>query len=449
MKPLRQITTVAIVLVFAAIIPTYAATLTVCSSSCDFTSIQAAVDAASDGDTIELGAEAFFEGQIDIENSLNIQGAGADKTIIDFGGGDGLRVVNGVETFTLSDLTLQNASWDGAVYVQGSVGTTSLNHCIVRGNIVGMTSGQMMPLVTSRTTLLNHCTVSGNIVGIASQMFPYFSGAAAAPVIINGTTISDNTVGVQAGGQGIHWIGYNGNVHVVNSTITHNQVGVSVVAGGCSPDPPWECTYVSGSVTSSTIAYNDCGTSYGAGPRTSFRLQDTIVASNTTDVCGDFGMLLGNNLLGPTDPLLLPLADNGGPTPTHALHPDSPAIDMAGDECEPTDQRGMERPVDGDGDGIAKCDVGAFEYVPPASLVNQLIEHVESLDLHHGIENNLLAKLNAAWLVLTDVPTGNDHAAVNILGAFINAVEARHGKKIAAADADALIDAAEEIIGFL
>ena len=55
----------------------------------------------------------------------------------------------------------------------------------------------------------------------------------------------------------------------------------------------------------------------------------------------------------------------------------------------------------------------------------------------------------AALRVLTAVPTGNDHAAVNILGAFINAVGAQHGKKIPTADSDALIDAAEEIIGLL
>lgn len=58
------------------------------------------------------------------------------------------------------------------------------------------------------------------------------------------------------------------------------------------------------------------------------------------------------------DPLLAPLADNGGPTRTHALLPGSPAIDLlaAGGGCAATtrDQRGVERHG-------ARCDAGAFE----------------------------------------------------------------------------------------
>ena len=63
------------------------------------------------------------------------------------------------------------------------------------------------------------------------------------------------------------------------------------------------------------------------------------------------------------DPLLSPLRDNGGALPTHALLPGSPAID-AGDNagCPAADQRGVARPKDGDADGTATCDIGAYEY---------------------------------------------------------------------------------------
>jgi hypothetical protein len=60
-----------------------------------------------------------------------------------------------------------------------------------------------------------------------------------------------------------------------------------------------------------------------------------------------------------TNPLLAPLADNGGPTETMALLASSPALN-AGAECPPTDQRGVARPQ---GPG---CDIGAFEVEVPA-----------------------------------------------------------------------------------
>ena len=68
-----------------------------------------------------------------------------------------------------------------------------------------------------------------------------------------------------------------------------------------------------------------------------------------------------------TDPLLGPLADNGGPTLTHALLPTSPAIDagscMAVDGSPvTTDQRDATRPQG------AACDIGAYEVQPPLTL---------------------------------------------------------------------------------
>jgi hypothetical protein len=62
------------------------------------------------------------------------------------------------------------------------------------------------------------------------------------------------------------------------------------------------------------------------------------------------------------DPLLGPLADNGGPTWTHALLPDSPAIDAVPViSCTlPTDQRGAPRPIV-QTSSDTPCDIGAFE----------------------------------------------------------------------------------------
>jgi hypothetical protein len=85
---------------------------------------------------------------------------------------------------------------------------------------------------------------------------------------------------------------------------------------------------------------------------------------NSDATCGFTGV--GN--MQNTDPMLQPLQDNGGLTKTHALNPTSPVIDAADpSSMEFHDQRGFERPADGDTNGSLVCDIGAFEHaaLPP------------------------------------------------------------------------------------
>jgi hypothetical protein len=86
----------------------------------------------------------------------------------------------------------------------------------------------------------------------------------------------------------------------------------------------------------------------------------------STATCG----LTGQGDLSGVDPILGPLAANGGATHTHSLPPGSPAIDAGspgGGGCEGVDQRNTPRPTDGNGDGTARCDIGAFE-APTSSV---------------------------------------------------------------------------------
>ena len=72
-----------------------------------------------------------------------------------------------------------------------------------------------------------------------------------------------------------------------------------------------------------------------------------------------------------TSPLLGPLADSGGPTPTHAHLSGSTATDRgASTGCSTTDQRGQPRPRDGDGSTTPICDVGAYELQNPYPTIS-------------------------------------------------------------------------------
>ncbi len=87
-----------------------------------------------------------------------------------------------------------------------------------------------------------------------------------------------------------------------------------------------------------------------------------IDGGHNIDSDGSCGLDPANGSLPNTDPVLGPLQNNGGSTWTHALLGSSPAIDAGDDgQCPATDQRGAPRPVDGNGDGLAVCDIGSFE----------------------------------------------------------------------------------------
>jgi hypothetical protein len=96
-------------------------------------------------------------------------------------------------------------------------------------------------------------------------------------------------------------------------------------------------------------------------------------------------------------------------------------------------------------------DMGAYEapMLDPVELLLKLVQDVRNMNLEKGIENSLVAKLEAALQVLDDVNENNDVAAINSLEAFINLVEAQRGKQISDTDADALIVAAQQIIDLL
>jgi hypothetical protein len=91
------------------------------------------------------------------------------------------------------------------------------------------------------------------------------------------------------------------------------------------------------------------------GATVTFSLIGDGTASSVTNAGGN---KVGNvtPYSAPIDPMIEPLALNGGPTRTHALEGGSPAINAASPlDCPATDQRGAARPQ---GEG---CDIGSYE----------------------------------------------------------------------------------------
>lgn len=101
------------------------------------------------------------------------------------------------------------------------------------------------------------------------------------------------------------------------------------------------------------------------------------------------------------------------------------------------------------GELLDLAELDDIDFSDPVYLSEELIQQVIDLELHHGFENSLLAKLDTALRKLQDGNEANDKAAVNSLTAFINAINEQSGNKISEEDANSLITAAQQIIDMI
>jgi CSLREA domain-containing protein len=302
--------------------------------------------------TVSLGA------QLSITKTVTIAGAGARSTIITGTPGHVLVGIAGGDV-TLRDLALQDGSATGGgglgVYQTGPA-ATQLVRVRVSGHSVNSPLGSVYaPVYVSAGDMsIVESTISGNTTKTADDVYGgalYASGASTKVSIVN-STISNN-LSVSTGAPGSDAFGggvmstAGASVTVRGSTIANNRAtndgsiaayGGNLFAFNGAPITV-ENSIVSGGV-SDLPDDNNCFNAVSFSAR-------NIVSDGT---CGAAGPSITI-----ADPLLAPLAANGGPTDSRRPAAGSPAVDAAAACVSAADQRGQARPV-----GPA-CDLGSVE----------------------------------------------------------------------------------------
>jgi CSLREA domain-containing protein len=245
-------------------------------------------------------------------------------------------------------------------------GSLTIIDSTIRGNNAGNTGddsngGGIFSTVTGSYISLQNSAIIANTAGSSGGGISTNN-----PTDLINVTLSDNIAGIAGGGVQINASGV---LSGTNLTISHNTI--TSEGGGGAALFNNGATYLSNSIVASNMSGSTCG---GQNAITS---QGHNLASDAACAFTD------TNDLPSTDPLLGALQDNGGLTLTRALSSGSPAIDAGNNAvCPASDQRGVARPTDGDGDGTAACDMGAYE--APWSTVNTFGPEGGTLTIPNG-----------------------------------------------------------------
>jgi len=400
---------ICLIVACALTIPAHATTILVSNTNDSGPgSLRQALASASDGDTIDAtgvsGAITLSSGELLVDKSVTINGAGADVLAINGNATSHVFEITSDETVTISNLTIRNGRDDfsGGGILNGDGATSTITNCTVSGNSAGGIQGEGGGIFNGGTLTIINSTVSGNTVGAAGGVTGagggIFNGGTL--TVVNSTVSGNAAVSKMGEGGGIF---SDGTLTIVNSTVSGNTAGKGGGidnAGTATAVTITNSTFSGNSVlayggacfnegtlqiTNSTLSDNSAGI-FGGGVLTvgTLEIGNTILNQGSSGANIDsFGEVTvtslgynlssdaaGGHLTGPgdqinTDPVLGPLQNNGGPTFTHALLPSSPAINAGNPGFTPPpffDQRGagFDRVVNG------RLDIGSFEIQGPA-----------------------------------------------------------------------------------
>jgi hypothetical protein len=381
-------------------------------------SLRDAIALASAGETIDFAVTGTinlsigttnFDRLLTISKGLTINGPGANLLTINAfdptpasNNGDGSRVFNiddgtsGLIDVAIIGLTLTGADNGDSNTAGGAISSSenlTIRDSVITGNAVvhGTSRGGGIAnfsgaLNIERTTIsdnsandgggvfvgygggtlnLTDSTISGNQATFdGGGIFGYF----ASTMNVVGSTISGNDARRFGGGITL----YHSNLSVRHSTISANRADSDGVGGGFAGGLRLIAVGSTATLDHAIVAGNFRGV---GTTRDDINGQVTAQFSLIGDNTG--ATIIGANNLINEDPELVPLADNGGSTKTHALSDDSPAIDAGDpsfdpidpdgdpmtDDAIPFDQRGAPfiRVFDDNGAGGAGIDMGAYE----------------------------------------------------------------------------------------
>lgn len=324
-----------------------------------------------------------------------------DTRTASFKEGGAMYLHNNVTT-TIQNVSVTN-NFSGSNGAIENRGTLTINNSTISGNQTLPVSGSVVGggIHNVGTMSINATTISSNTVRGEGGGIATTTGAAVTVTITN-SLISNNRASITGGGLGngggISTTGNQGTINITNSTISGNT---SENNGGgihdASINVSSQVNLLSVTVTNNTADFDNNGTGTGGGAfqqTAGLNLRNTIVAGNFNstpatrdDISGAVNGTNSFNLVGdgtglsgmtngvnsnqvgsgasPINPLLSPLANNGGPTATHATISGSPAIDQGNAFGLTTDQRAIVRPSDLPGvppaPGGDNSDIGAFE----------------------------------------------------------------------------------------
>src|SRR6266478_1066898 len=352
------------------------------------------------------GTISLTSGELLITSPLSILGPGPTNVIINGNGSNRVFRIAPANTTTIAGLTITNGlaanSLGGGIYNDHSILTVS--NCTISGNAVSGIAGSGGGIANDGSS------GSASLTVIASTLRGNHGGSSLGGAILNdgesggnatltviSSTLSGNSA---AAGGAIYNLAQGsgtGSISVRASTFSGNS---ALSRGGAIYNDGQFCTAALISINASTFSgntANDGGTIFNESSFTinaKVQLGDTILnagasGANIVNNQGDASNIItyGYNLSSDngggfltnstdqinTNPQLGPLQNNGGPTFTHALLTNSPAIDKGKRDAvanlvSNTDQRSLPRPADlpdvANAPGGDGSDIGAFEVQP-------------------------------------------------------------------------------------